>query len=109
MYGIGLYALDENWDDPSLMAFGHYSPMRFVAACNAYARREWGWCHLLDSALVSSQPATLSEALKDVYYEWGHYIPDPDPEEYGDDYDWHVIRSREPLTEEYVPIMIWRS
>jgi hypothetical protein len=43
-YGVALF--DTEYE--TLIAIGHPPRRRLIAAANAYARREWGLCNLLD-------------------------------------------------------------
>lgn len=112
VYGVTLHAVQPDFDPTMLVAQGHISPVRFVAACSAYLRVEWGWRNMLEGRTQVVLSPTLLDALEDVRYTHGLFLTeetdDPgDPCYNWDEFDWYLTWPEEPGSAGSEPITIW--
>lgn len=88
-YGVDVECFGE---DGGMVARGHAPDLRFIAACNHYARKVIGLRNIWDSPV-----ATLEDALSIVTHVWA--VP-ADPARYGGDPDLWAVRYDSTITEQ---------
>lgn len=86
-YGVSLNYLGE---DGSMIAPGRIEPLRFVAACNRVARKEFGLSNVFDDPLM-----TLDDVLPAVVHRWAIPVP-PIPEEHEWAITWRDVTEQTP-------------
>jgi hypothetical protein len=82
-YAFRAYGVELDWigEDGGMVARGHVSDLRFIAACNRVSRKDAGLTNLWDD-----RGATYAEARRDVKRLWA-IAADPEPS----GSDWAVI------------------
>lgn len=114
IYGLGLTTLGNDFEPHTIVTTGHCSPVRFIAACNALARVEWGWKNLAEGDICDPR-ADYSETLLNVMtgmrYCHARYVTadevDDDDDAYDwTEFDWYLVPEPEG-TPDAVPITVW--
>lgn len=110
-YDVRLVQIGEDIGPRSIVTRGHIEPVRFIAACNALARKEHGWKNLADGLEDADYEETLLGVMAGMRYTYARvlFATDPDAEDEicdWDCFDWYLILS-EPGEKGAEQITVW--